>query len=285
MGETKNNWDWQIKAKTTDWNLNLRVLFSYRHLIFSLVRRNFLLSFQQTILGPVWLFVQPLLTLVVYVFIFDKLIGVKTGKQLPAVLFYYSGIVLWNFFNETFNGCSKTFRDNFYVFSKVYFPRIIMPIAVIVTQFLRFVIQLLLLIPLMLYYVIVEDVSFQFSILSFTFPLAVIGVGIISMSVGLIFSIITAKYRDVANLVDLCIRLLFFITPVVYPLSFVPENLLWFINLNPLASLFELFRLGLFGEGSVGPSQLVYPILFMLMSSILSFVLFNKLGKKLMDVI
>src|SRR5688500_17400856 len=139
MVNPENKWDWEIETESTDWNLNIQNLFSYRHLIRSMVRRDFLLSFQQTLLGPAWLFVQPVFTLIIYVFVFGKLIGVDTGDQLPPVLFYYSGIILWNFFNESFSAISKTFRDNFHIFSKVYFPRIVMTISVIIHQFLRFV--------------------------------------------------------------------------------------------------------------------------------------------------
>ena len=285
MAEPEKKWEWEIRAEAVDWRLNINNLLSYRHLVRSMVRRDFLLSFQQTILGPLWLFVQPLLTLMIYVLVFGKLIGVSTGRQLPPVLFYYSGIILWNFFNESFSGISKTFRDNAHIFSKVYFPRIIMPISVISTQFLRFLIQLSLLIPLIAYSVMLKGFEFKPSFLLLGFPVAVIGVGLISMSAGLIFSILTAKYRDLANLVDLCIRLLFFITPILYPLSSINKSFQWLINLNPLTPLFELSRLSLFGEGSISASQLLYTGMFILILGLTGIALFNKQGHKLMDVI
>lgn len=285
MVNPENKWDWEIETESTDWNLNIQNLFSYRHLIGSMVRRDFLLSFQQTLLGPAWLFVQPVFTLIIYVFVFGKLIGVDTGDQLPPVLFYYSGIILWNFFNESFSAISKTFRDNFHIFSKVYFPRIVMPISVITTQFLRFVIQFSLLIPLILYFTLFSNFEFTFGLHLLGFPIAVLGVGLISLSMGLIFSVITAKYRDIANLVDLCVRLLFFITPILYPLSFVNKQFQWIVNLNPLTPLFELSRLSLFGEGSISSFQLLYTGIFIILISSLSIFLFNKYGRKLMDVI
>jgi lipopolysaccharide transport system permease protein len=285
MVQPEKRWDWEIKADAVDWRLNLDNLFSYRHLIRSMVRRDFLLSFQQTILGPFWLFVQPLLTLLIYVFVFGKLIGVNTGRQLPPVLFYYSGIILWNFFNESFSAVSKTFRDNSHIFSKVYFPRIIMPISAITTQLIRFLIQLSLLIPLILYSVLFKDFSFKPGLLLLGFPLAVIGVGLISLSAGLIFSVLTAKYRDLANLVELCIRLLFFITPILYPLSSINKDFQWIVNLNPLTPLFEFSRLSLFGEGSILPAQLAYTGIFLVIAALSGIALFNKQGRKLMDVI
>jgi lipopolysaccharide transport system permease protein len=285
MINTENRWDWEIKADSTAWSLNLPGLLSYRHLIGSMVRRDFLLSFQQTILGPAWLFVQPIFTLVIYVFVFGKLIGIDTGRQLPPVLFYYSGIILWNFFNESFIAISKTFRDNFHIFSKVYFPRIVMPLSVISTHFLRFIIQFILLIPLIVYFAVVKDFSFSFSPRLLGFPIAIFGIALISLSMGLIFSVITAKYRDIANLVDLCIRLLFFITPILYPLSFINKDYQWIVSLNPLTPIFELSRWSLFGEGTISSIQLLYTGIFITSLCFVALYLFNKHGRKLMDVI
>jgi len=284
MMKIAKKWEWEINAKTTDWSWNPKELLSYRHLLFSLVRREFLLSYQQTLLGPVWVLFQPIVTLITYVLVFGKLIGVSIGT-LPPVLFYFSGIILWNFFQDSFTDSSGTFKQNINLFSKVYFPRIIMPISVITTQFLRFSIQLVLLLLLITYYIIFKDYRIHFSIALLGIPLAIIGVGVISLSLGLIFSILTAKYRDLSNMVNLITRLLMFVTPVIYPLASVPADLHWIVVLNPLTSLFELFRLSLLGEGTVSLPYLIYSIVFMILIFPAALWIFNKNGTKLIDVI
>ena len=280
----ERNWDWEISSKPK-WNWNLRPLFAYRHLLGNLVRREFLLNYQQTVLGPAWILFQPLLTLVIYVLVFGKLLSISTGSNLPPVLFYFSGIILWNFFNDSFAGTANVFRDNIHIFTKVYFPRIIMPLSLITTQFFRLFIQLLLLILLTLYYVLFKGFRIEISASLLLVPVAILFTGAISFSMGLIFSVLTAKYRDMANLVFIIIRLLMFVTPVFYSVSSVSEKLRWVINLNPLTSLFELFRIGLFGAGIASASQFLYSVLFTILSLSAALYLFHKQGSKLIDVV
>ena len=277
--------EWQIESNTSYFNLNLKELLAYRHLLFRLVRKDFLVNYQQTILGPAWIVFQPLLTVVTYVFVFNKIIGVSVGGKLPPILFYFAGIVLWNFFNESFSATSRTFRDNIHVFSKVYFPRLIVPLAAITTQAFRFVIQLGLFIIILAYFMIFKGFRLTFNIYLAALPLVIMATGMISLSMGLLFSVITAKYRDLGNFVDIFIRVLLFVTPVIYPLSIVKENIRWIVQLNPLTPLFELFRLGLLGEGTVSPIQLLYSIIFMVITLLCAVLLFNKQGSKLIDVI
>lgn len=276
---------WKIEAKSGYWDLDFKELLSYRHLLGRLVRKEFLINYQQTLLGPLWILFQPLLTLVTYVFVFNKIIGVSIGGKLPPVLFYFAGIVLWNLFNDSFFAISKTFRDNIHIFSKVYFPRLIVPFAAITTQFLRFLIQLGLLIVLLIYFMVFKGFNVTFNWYLAALPLVIAGVGMISMSLGLIFSIITAKYRDLSNFLDIFIRILIFVTPVIYPLSTVKESIRWIVELNPLTPLFELFRLGLLGEGTVGAGQLLYSLAFILISTLAAVMIFNKQSSKLIDVI
>ena len=276
---------WKIEAKSGYWDLDLKELLSYRHLLGRLVRKEFLINYQQTLLGPLWILFQPLLTLVTYVFVFNKIIGVSIGGKLPPVLFYFAGIVLWNLFNDSFFAISKTFRDNIHIFSKVYFPRLIVPFAAITTQFLRFLIQLGLLIVLLIYFMVFKGFNVTFNWYLAALPLVIAGVGMISMSLGLIFSIITAKYRDLSNFLDIFIRILIFVTPVIYPLSTVKESIRWIVQLNPLTSLFELFRLALLGEGTVTAGQLLYSLAFIIVATLCAILIFNKQSSKLIDVI
>jgi lipopolysaccharide transport system permease protein len=281
---TKNNWDWEIQSKTSWWGSSFKDLWSYRHLLTGLVRRDFLLSYQQTALGPIWMLFQPLLTMVTYVLVFGKLIGVSTGG-LPPVLFYMSGVILWNFFNDTFLGTSFTFKENAQIFSKVYFPRLIMPLSQLSTHFFRFLVQFSMFLALIAFYVLFQDYPLPGSLWILSLPLVFLLVGLTALSLGLIFSVLTAKYRDMINLVSLGVRLLMFLTPVLYPVQFVPEKARWMVQFNPLTSYFELFRLSLLGEGVVTTGHLVYSIAFTLFLFSCSLLIFNKKGDKLIDIV
>lgn len=278
----EKKWDWEITADTSNWSWDIRSLLSYRHLLGSLVRKNFIINYKQTVLGPAWILLQPILTLFVYVLVFGKLIRVPTG-DVPPPLFYLSGIVIWNFFNESFSATSRTFRDYIHIFTKVYFPRIIIPLSTISTQLMRFLVQFLFLVAMLAYYVFVQDYPMRVGFNFLWVPVSVIMLGLTGLGLGLIFSVLTAKYRDISNIVDVGIRLLFFVTPVVYPLSAVREDLHWLVQLNPLTPLFELFRLGMIGQGTVG--SLSFSAGFMVVVLGLGLHLFNRQGSKLIDVV
>lgn len=284
MNQTVEKWDWQNSAQTSYWSVPLREIYSFRHLLYSLVRREFLLSYQQTLLGPLWVIFQPLMALVTYILVFTKMIGINIGS-VPPVLFYFSGILLWNFFNDSFGGIYNTFRDNIQIFSKVYFPRIIMPLSVVANHFSRFLMQLVFLAVMVGYYAMFKGFNFNLSFALLGLPVAVLGVGLISISVGLIVSVLTAKYRDIGNVVALAIRMIMFVTPVIYPLATIPENVRWIVMLNPLTSYFEMFRFGLFGEGTVHLLPLMYSITVSIVILPLSLMFFNKNGNKLIDVV
>jgi lipopolysaccharide transport system permease protein len=284
MPAAQTKWDWEISANTSDWTWKMHELWAYRHLLASLVQRTFLLHYQQTVLGPLWTLLQPLLTLVTYVIVFKKLVGISTGT-LPPVLFYFSGIVLWNFFNDCFAGTTNTFRDNIHIFSKVYFPRIIIPLSVISSNFLKLMIQMGFLVFLVIYYKLFTTYNIPLSWAVLGFPLAILLVGMQALGLGLACSVITAKYRDLMNIVNIVIRLLMFVTPVIYPLSSINHGVRWIMMLNPLTPLFEFFRLCLFGEGTVSIIHLVSSIVFTFFVFVFSLLFFNKQGTKLMDIV
>ena len=185
------SWDWEISCKTSYWNESFKTIWSYRHFVGNLIRRQFLLHYQQTVLGPLWMLLQPVLTLITYVLVFGNMVKLSTGT-LPPVLFYFAGIILWSFFSETFGSTSNTFRDNIHIFSKVYFPRMIVPLSVVTTQFLRFIIQLILWIVLMFYLIFFQQITLSCCYWLFPFPVAMICIGLLSLSLGLIFWVITA---------------------------------------------------------------------------------------------
>ncbi len=275
-------WDWEVSSKTRWWDLDLAGLWAYRKLLARLVRRDFLVSYQQTLLGPLWMLLQPILTVFIYVLVFNRFVGLSTGS-VPPVLFYLSGTVLWNFFNEVFTGTSNTFTANAELFGKVYFPRLVIPLSITSSQFLRLLIQLGLLTGVLVYYWTVEGMPFRLNAWFLFAPVAILLVAGLSLALGLILSVITAKYRDLSNFSSLAVRMLMFVTPVIYPLSGINPANQWLLALNPLTPLFEAFRYGLLGEGTFATGQLIYSSALsgvLLMAGIL---LFNKQKETVMD--
>jgi lipopolysaccharide transport system permease protein len=284
LAEASTNWEWEIGQTTTWLGTSLRDLWAYRHLAVGLVRRDFLLIYQQTILGPFWVLLQPLLTLATYVVVFGKVVGISTGG-IPPVLFYLSGIVLWNLFNDAFISIASTFRDNAAVFSKVYFPRLIIPMSRLSGYVFHFGLQFALLVLVLGYYVLVHHLPLPYLPWLLLVPIAILLVGTLSLALGLIFSVLTAKYRDMAHLLSLGIRLFMFLTPVIYPVSYVAEKWRWLVQLNPLTPLFELFRRALLGQGVVSISQLAYSFIFTFVLFLAALLIFNKQGDKLIDIL
>lgn len=284
MQNENKKWEWEIGPKP-DYSFSVfRSIYAYRHFHSGLVRKEFLLNYQQTILGPLWIFFQPLLTLCVYVLVFGVLIGIPTGKKLPPVLFYFSGIILWNLFNDTFWGISNTFRDHIHLYSKVYFPRIIVPLSILSTQFLRFLIQFLMFVIVWIYFIVFRNFHFEPGILFLALPLVFVSMAMVSTGFGLMAALLTARYRDFANLIGIILRLLMFVTPVLYPLASIPDDLKWIVLINPLSSLFELFRLCILGEGTVSTFSLFYSFSFGLITLVISFFLFSARSNKLIDI-
>jgi lipopolysaccharide transport system permease protein len=216
--------------------------------------------------------------------VFGRLIGIPTGKSIPPVLFYFSGIILWNLFSDAFWGISNTFRDHIHLYSKVYFPRIIVPLSVLSTHFLRFLIQFTMLVILLVYYIVFKNFHLNSVVNLWALPLTFIGVVMISGGCGLIAALLTVRYRDLSNLIGIVLRLLMFVTPVLYPLGSVSDQLKWTILINPLSPLFELFRFCLLGEGTVNALSLIYSFSFGCIILIISFTLFNARSSKLIDI-
>lgn len=275
-------WDWEITNKVKWWNLHLTELWSYRNLMARFVRRDFLLSYQQTLLGPFWTLLQPILTVFIYVLVFGKLVGLSTGG-VPPFLFYLTGTILWTFFNDVFTGTSLTFTSNADLFGKVYFPRLIVPLSIISAQFLRLLIQLGLLAVTLIYFWVFKGMPFRINTWILLLPLVLFNTACISMATGLIFSVVTAKYRDLVNVAALLVRMVMFVTPIIYPLSTVSEKNRWMIELNPLTAIFEAFRYSVLGEGDFTVNQLVYSSVCSVILLFVGIFLFNKQKETLMD--
>lgn len=274
---------WQISPRTGWLELNIRELFRYKDLLFRLVRRDFLMLYQQTLLGPAWIILQPLLTVFTFMLIFSLIIKVPTNG-VPAFLFYLTGITLWNLFADIFVGTASVFTSNATVFSKVYFPRLIIPLSTTLLHFSRLVVQLLLLIAVILFYHFTGRYPAQPGgwILSLI-PLLITGG--IALGCGLIFSVLTARYRDLMNLLHLAVRLLMFVCPIFFAVSLVSENLRWIVYLNPLTPLFEMFRYAWVGEGTFTAAQVGVSCAVMIVLLAGGIILFNKKADTLLDVV
>jgi lipopolysaccharide transport system permease protein len=282
MPEGNINWDWEISKKTSWYGAGLKEVLSYKELIFRLVRKDTLVLYQQTLLGPFWILVNPIITVITYILIFNKVIGLTTDG-LPPLLFYLSGITLWNLFSEIFISVASTFSKNAHVFSKVYYPRIIAPLSSLLLNGFLFSVNLLLLIAVYLFYLFTGQV--QLNVFGFFWCLlSILMTSGLAFGAGLIVSILSARYKDLMSLLNLMIRMLMFICPVFYSLQLVPAKLKWLVLSNPLSIQFELFRFGLFNKGTFSIWQLSYSFCFALVLLVFGIAYFNKKSDELIDV-
>jgi lipopolysaccharide transport system permease protein len=283
MVEEKAKLEWEINKKTSWLGTSVRELYQYKDLLLRLVRKEFLSSYQQTLLGPFWVLLQPILTVLTSILIFHKIIGVST-EGIPPLLYYLAGITLWNLFSDIFLGTAITFTQNASVFNKVYFPRIIVPLSVVLLSGLRCLIQMLLFFAVLAYYYLAGEVVISLNSFLLAIPAIIITAGI-SLGGGLVFSIFTAKYRDFLGLLQIILRLLMFVCPIFYPMSIVPDKLKWIMNLNPLSVQFEVFRFSMLGKGQFTADQVLYSGVFMLVLLAGGMLLFNKTADRLVDII
>lgn len=279
----KENWSIEIKPKKKWLDVDLKGIWRYRDLYYMYVKRDIITVYKQTILGPLWFLIQPILTTIMYMFVFGGLAGISTDG-VPQPLFYMSGILLWNYFNAAFMVSSNVFTANASVFGKVYFPRLVVPLSGITSNLIKFGIQLLLFIIIYLYYYIQGvNLSINWSIL--LFPLLILMIALHAMSWGLIISALTTKYRDLTQLVAFGIQLFMYLTPVIYPLSAAPEKYRIFISLNPLTPIFETFKYSCMGSGSLDWIGLGYSFIVLMITLFLSIIIFNRVERNFMDTV
>jgi lipopolysaccharide transport system permease protein len=281
--EKKIHWDWEIKPETKWLGVSFKELYAYKDLLFRLVRKEFLTSYQQTLLGPFWVVLQPLLAVMIYVLVFGKVIGVPT-EGIPPFLYYLTGITLWNLFSDIFLGTSTTFAGSAHLFSKVYFPRIIVPLSIMLLHSLRFLIQLLLLVCFVIYYYFIGSIELPGINILFAIPVIITTAGI-ALGGGLVCSVLTAKYRDLVPILQLVVRLLMFVCPIFYSYAIVPGKMQWVVMLNPLSSQFEFFRYAFLEKGHLSGMEFLYSFIFMVLLICSGVLLFNKIGDKLIDVL
>lgn len=279
----KQEWTIEIKPKKRLLDIDLKGLWLYRDLFYMYVKRDIITVYKQTILGPLWFLIQPILTTIMYMFVFGGLAGISTDG-IPQPLFYMSGILLWNYFNSAFMVSSNVFTTNASVFGKVYFPRLVVPLSGITSNLIKFGIQLILFIAIYLYYYI-QGVNLSINWIIILFPVLILMIALHAMSWGLIISALTTKYRDLTQLVTFGIQLFMYVTPVIYPLSAAPEKYRMLISFNPLTPIFETFKYSCMGSGSLDWIGLGYSFIVLLITLFLSIIIFNRVERNFMDTV
>lgn len=274
---------WEITSKRSLFELKLKDTWEYRDLLWLLVRRDFVSFYKQTVLGPLWFFIQPIFTTVIYTLVFGNIAGIPTDG-IPKPLFYLAGITAWNYFADCLIKTSTVFRDNANVFGKVYFPRLIVPVSIVLSSLIRFGIQMLLFLFFIGYYSF-NGAPIHTSSLIFLFPLLVILMALLGLGSGMIISSLTTKYRDLSFLVTFGIQLLMYATTVIYPLSSAPTKYKWLILANPMTAIIETFKLGFLGQGSFSWAMFVYASGVTLLLLFAGILIFTKVERNFIDTV
>jgi len=277
------NWDLVIEGKNSLFDLKLKEVWHYRDLLLMFVKRDFVSFYKQTILGPLWFFIQPLFTTIIFTFVFGNLAGLSTDG-LPQPLFYLAGITAWNYFADCITKTSTVFKDNSNIFGKVYFPRLIMPLSIVTSNLVRFGVQMLLFIGMMVYFWVV-GADFRITSAILLFPILIVLMALLGLGLGLIITAMTTKYRDLSFLVTFGVQLLMYMTTVIYPLSSAPEKYRWLIELNPMTGIIEAFRYAFLGKGEFDAGSLGYSTIVTLVIMVFGVVIFNRTEKNFIDTV
>lgn len=290
--ESVIQWDDVITPEKPIFDLKLREVWRYKDLLYLIVKRDFIALYKQTILGPIWFFLQPLLMSLMFTVVFGNLAGIPTDG-IPKMVFYLSGLTVWTYFSEVFKKTSTTFKDNQNLFGKVYFPRVVAPLSITITNILRFFIQLSLFLGFYFYYMFVEGVPMQPNAYLLLLPVLLLMLAALSMGLGLIVTSFTTKYRDLVFLLQFGIRMGMYATPVIIPLSQWLEkyaNYKWLALVNPVTSIIETFRYGFIGQGAFQDTSLLwkylaYSAVVTLVTLLLGVAIFNRTEKNFMDTV
>lgn len=281
--ENEQQWSEIIQPSNGLLDLRLRDVWRYRDLVMLFVRRDFVSNYKQTVLGPIWFFIQPLLTTLTYVVIFGNIAKLSTDGA-PMIVFYLAGTTVWNYFSQTLTTISTVFTTNAQLFGKVYFPRLTMPLSIVLANLVRFGIQFSLFLACWLFYLIKGSNLHPNWVIILT-PLLVIIMGMLALGLGMIFSALTTKYRDLTMLLAFGIQLLMYATPVIYPLSTLPEKYKWLILANPMSAIVETFRYAFLGSGVFRWEYLAYSALATCVILAVGTVIFNKVEKSFTDTV
>jgi lipopolysaccharide transport system permease protein len=284
MSNDNEDWDLVIRPKARLFSINFREIWRYKDLLVLFVKRDFVAAYKQTVLGPLWHFIQPVLTSIMFLIVFTRIARLPTDGVHPVV-FYLSGITLWNYFSISVANTSNTFVNNASIFGKVYFPRIISPLSVIISNVIRFIIQFTLLLTVMIYFSF-HGYPLTISLKWALVPLIVAFAGFLALGIGIIISSITTRYRDFSVLMTFVVQLWMYGTPIAYPLSYLDSQGFGRIaRLNPMTSIVEAFRYILFEHGTFSFYDVCYSMIFMLAAMLVGMVLFNKIEKNFIDTV
>jgi len=273
-------WTTEITPRRAWFDVDLRALWRYRDLVMLFVRRDFVAVYKQTILGPFWYLLQPIASTVIFTIVFGRILGVSTAG-VPKALFFLSGIVVWNYFAACFTKTADTLVANANLFGKVYFPRLVVPLASVLGGLISFVIQLSLFIAVALYY----GSAVQPNLAVLLLPLLTLQMAALGLGVGILVSSLTTKYRDLTFLTGFAVQLWMYATPIVYPLSLVPEGWRWFYLLNPMTAVVESFRYAFLGGGALDPWRLAISVVETLAVLVLAIGLFSRVEKTFVDTV
>jgi lipopolysaccharide transport system permease protein len=281
-------WDLVIEPQSSLFNLHLKDVWRYRDLLALLVKRDFISFYKQTILGPLWFFLQPAITTIVFTFVFGNLANIETPPGLPQPLFYMTGIICWNYFSECLSKTATVFKDNANILGKVYFPRLIMPLSIVASNLVKFGVQALLWVLTLLYYILFENFIPQVTGVVWLIPVFILFMALLGLGSGMIISALTTKYRDLAFLVTFGVQLLMYATPIIYPLSVAVQKFTdfgQFIVYNPMSPVLEGIRYGLFGKGEFSWFMFGYSAIVTTVVLLAGIIIFNKVEKDFVDTV
>jgi lipopolysaccharide transport system permease protein len=280
----EEQWTEVIEPHTRLLDLRLGDVWRYRDLVMMFVRRDFVANYKQTILGPLWFIIQPLLTTITFTFIFGN-VAKLTPKGIPGLIFYMAGTTVWSYFSQSLTAVATVFTTNAAIFGKVYFPRLTMPLSIIISNLVRFGIQLALFLVFWVYYLITTDSLHPNWTMALT-PLLVVLMGLLSMGLGIIFSALTTKYRDLALLLTFGVQLMMYAAPIVYPLSEITDSRLRLLVMaNPITPVVETFRYAFLGSGLFSWAALVYSAIVTVLILSVGTIIFNKVEKNFTDTV
>lgn len=276
-------WDLIIEPKRKLLDLPIREVIRYRDLIVLFIKRDFVTQYKQTILGPLWFVINPLISTIMYIFVFGNLAKLSTDG-VPQILFYYAGTMLWTFFSGCFTDATNIFVTNKDLFGKVYFPRLTVPISNIFGNLTRITVQFIFLLVFFIYYLVTTDVL-KPSFAVFAFPLLLVWIAALGTGMGMIISALTTKYRDLRILVTFALNLAMYATPIVYPISQIPKKFSWVLYANPLSVPVELFRVWFYGAGNVTVGVACISIAETILLLFLGLIMFNQNERNFIDVV
>ena len=289
MNNTDNSekeWLFEITPKNKFFTLNLKEVWQYRDLLMLFVKRDVVTVYKQTVLGPLWYLIQPLFTSVTFTIIFNTIAGIDTGT-IPPFLFNLAGIMVWNYFTACLSGTSDTFKANASIFGKVYFPRIITPLSVVISNLIKFGIQFFIFVAFYLFFYI-QGAPLSLNVYVLFFPFLILLMGILGLGLGMLISSMVTKYRDLSYLISFGVQLLMYLSAVMYPMALIREKMpdyAWLVQYNPLAYIIETTRYILLGVGTISVWGLVYTVCITVVVFFVGLLVFNKTEKSFIDTV